>query len=239
MIRRPGPCQTEDGCCPPGSLGQNNRRSFCRTAAIRSSGKTPIAPLMTERCRVVSLSTRTWDGLLSPVFRQSEWVGSTATVRIEVEADGAEVIKATRKSSGESHCANIRQGRRLPADKSVNGNAAWTISPGWNTRQLFSESRIHAPRQNVLVAINLRLCFEKIKGAAGLGQAGNLDAAGIIRLQRQHRQTSARGQRNTGGQFQHAVGLDTDFDGLHGYTLGCHLSIAKPQPLPVKNPCFQ
>jgi hypothetical protein len=98
-------------------------------------------------------------------------------------------------------------------------------------RELFLELRISPPRQNVAVAIKVWLFFKKIEGAAGFGQSGNLHATRIIRRQRQHRQTRVRGQGHIGGQFQHIVGLDTDFDGLHDYRLGCESPIAKPQHL--------
>ena len=229
MLRRVALCHTEDGCWPAVSLGQSNKNSFCRTNFIRSSGKTPMAPLITERCKVVSLSTRTRDGLLSPVFRQSGCVGLTATVRAEAGAPGAEVMNATRKSSSESHCASTRHGLRLLLDKSVKGNAAWTISPARNMRELFAEPRINPPRTKVTVAVNVGLFFKKIESAAGFSQSGNLHAARIIRLQRQHGQTRVRGQRHTGGQFQGTVGLDTDFDGLHDYRLACESPLANPQ----------
>ena len=103
---------------------QSKIRSFSRTAFMRSSGKTPIAPLMTDRWSVVSLSTRIQDGLLRPVCRHFWCPGVTATVRAEGGVLTAEVMNATRKLSGASHCASTRQGRRLALLKSLNGNAA-------------------------------------------------------------------------------------------------------------------
>jgi hypothetical protein len=97
-------------------------------------------------------------------------------------------------------------------------------------RELFSEPRIRPTLQNVAVAINLSLFLEKNQGAAGFGKAGNLDPTRIVRIQRQDGQTSARGQRNAGGKFQRAVGLDTDFDGLHDRRLAWRNPIAKQQP---------
>lgn len=212
-----------------GSIGQSRSRSFCRTDLIRSSGKTPIAPLMTETCRVVSLSTRTKDGLLRPVFAQSEWVALTATAHREPETVGAEVMKATKKSSGELDWASMRHGRRLLLDKSVKGNAACTISPDRNMGKLFSELRIYPSWQNVEVTINIRFFFKEIEGATGLRKTGNLRGARIIRFQRQHCKSNMSRQRHTNRQFQHAVGLDTDFNCLHWDSLRCRTPIAKAQ----------
>ena len=201
---------------------------------MRSSGKTPIAPLITDTCSVVSLSTRIKDGLLRPVFRHSAWLGLTATVRGEAGQPTAEVMNATRKSSGESHRASTRQGRRLALVKSVKGNAAWTISPDWNMQQLFSEARICPPREDVVVAVNLWLSSEEIEGAAGFSQTDDLGTAGFLRLKHEHGQARARRQRNTHRQLQHAI-LFHDFDGLHKCKLDRQSPIAKPQSSTARN----
>src|SRR6266516_1820770 len=105
---------------------------------MRSSGRTPIAPLITDRCRVVSLSARIRDGRFRPVSPQAGCVAVTATVWADAEAAAEAVINATIKSSGESQRASTRQGRRFDAVRSLNGNEAWMISPGWNIRGLLS-----------------------------------------------------------------------------------------------------
>ncbi len=230
------PPATQRSACqrPGGSLRQSNSRSFFRTDFIRSSGKTPIAPLTTDTCSVVSLSTRIEEGLLRPVFRHSEWLGLTATVRVEGSRPTAEVMNATRKSSGESHCASTRHGRRLVLVKSVKGNAAWTISPDRNMPRLFSEARICPPREDVVVAVNLWLFFEESEGAAGFSQTDDLGTAGFLRLKHEHSQARARRQRNTRRQLQHAI-LFHDFDGLHEHTLDRQPPIAKPQSSTARN----
>jgi len=220
---------------PGGSAGQSNSLSFSRTDRVTSSGKTPIAPLITDSCSVVSLSTRIKEGRLRPVFRHSGWVGSTATVRAEDGAPVAEVINATRKSSGKSHCANTRQGRRFALVRSVNGNAAWTISPGWNMRRLLLEPGIFAAPQNVAIGVDLRLLFEKIEGPARLAEAGNFGARRFIRIEHEHSQPGVRRQRNAGRQFQDTV-LFHHFDGLHARTLDHRRPIAKAQPAPMHKP---
>ncbi len=221
-----------------GSLRHNHRWSFHRTACITSAGMTPIAPLITDRCKVVSLSTRTRDGLLRPVVRQSGWIGPTATVRGEAGTPGAEVMNATRKSSAESHRASTRHGRRLAPDRSVNGNAAWTISPGRNMRGLFSKSGIFPPRQNIEVAVNIRLFLEEVERAAGFRQTRNLCSIRLGGVQHQHGQPGLRGQRHPCRQFQQAVGIDSDLNRFHKNKIQCARRIANPQSSPFHHSCI-
>lgn len=120
-------------------------------------------------------------------------------------------------------------------DRSVNGNAAWTISTGWNMGRLFSEPGICAARQNVAIAVDLRLLFEEIEGAARLREAGDLGARRLIRLEHQHGQPGVRRQRDAGRQFQDAVLLH-HFDCLHAATLDHRRPIAKVQPALMHKP---
>jgi hypothetical protein len=135
------------------------------------------------------------------------------------------------------NCASTRQRRRLVLDKSVKGNAAWTISPGRNMRILFSEPGIFPPRQNIVVAVKIWLFAEKIEGAAGFRKVGNLRAPRIIGIQRQHGQSSFRRQRPTCRQLQHTVGLDANLNRFHDHKIDCQRRIAKAQSSHPHNHC--
>jgi hypothetical protein len=221
-IRRGARMPRKSGLHPRGS-GQSNCWSFCRTSFMRSSGRIPMPPLITDRFRVVSLSTRITEGLFKPVPRQSPWLGATAMARTECEDAGEEVRNATIKSSGKSHCAKIRQGRRFELVKSVNGNAAWTISPGWNIPGSAPEPRVFPPGKNISVAVNFRLIPEEIECPALLGEGGDSRAcqASLLALpwlKNKDGQMSVRRERNIRRNFQHSV-LDLYFQCSHEFSL--------------------
>jgi hypothetical protein len=188
---------------------------------MRSPGRSPITPLITDTCSVVSLSARTSDGRLRPVRRHSGWVPSTEMECVEDEEPDEVVMKARMKSSGESHRASPKQGRRFALVRSVNGNAAWTISPGWNMPRLLPEPWIFPTGQNIGVAVNLRLLFQNIEGAALFSQGGNHRAAHFLRLrfsrlQNQDREPSLRWKMDTRWEFQHPIVFDFDLQRFHG-----------------------
>lgn len=191
---------------------------------MRSAGKTPIAPLITDRCNVVSLSARISEGRLRPVPCPFGWVGSTATACADRGGAGDEVMKATMKSLGESHRASTRQGRRFEAVKSEKGNAAWTISPGWNMPKLFLEPRVFSSRKNIGVAVNIRFFLQKIERATFLSQTENEQAVQVSRfalgrLEDQHGETGVSGESDGGRKPQHAALLYFDRDCLHRETI--------------------
>ena len=187
---------------------------------MRSSGRIPITPLITDRCSVVSLSARISEGRFRPVLRHSGWLGSTATEC----ADGAEaddvVMKAMTKSSGESLRANTRHGRRFEVVKSVNGKAAWTISPGWNMPRLLSKPRVFSSGQNIAVAVNLRLLLQKIEGATLFSQGGDKLAAHFVRVgfgrpQYEDGEPGMQWEMDIGWQFQGPIFFHFYFQRFH------------------------
>jgi hypothetical protein len=64
----------------------------------------------------------------------------------------------------------------------VKGNAAWTISPGWNISQLLAETWISPTWKDVFVVINLRLFLQKVESAAVVGQSRNHQTIQFIGL---------------------------------------------------------
>jgi hypothetical protein len=105
------------------------------------------------------------------------------------------------------------------------------------TAKLFSEPGVFPPRQNGAVTVEIWLFAEKIKRAAGFRKTGDLRAARIVGIQRQHRQSSFRGQRHACRQLQDAVGFDANFNRLHDYKIDCQRRIAKAQSSTVHNHC--
>jgi hypothetical protein len=201
---------------------QSHRQKEARTFCWRSSGIAPMAPLITEMCRVAILSIRTHDGRFSPVRFQSGCSGPMAIAKSEADY-ATEVMKATAKSSESSQHPRIRQGRRFVVLRSVNGNAAWTISPGWNI-PLWPEARILPVGENVPVIVDFGLKLQKVESPTAFGQGSNRSTGPLLGkmvagLQDQHRQTRARRQRGSGRQLQRAALLDFDFDRSHGVSL--------------------
>ena len=157
----------------------------------------------------------------------------------------AVVMKARMKSSGESHRASTRQGRLFALVRSVNGNAAWTISPGWNMPRLLPEPWIVPTGQNISVAVNLRLFFQKIEGATVFSQGGNHRAAHLLRsrfsrVQNQDRESSLRWKMGTRWEFQHPIFFDLDLQRFHGRNVNRKTLFAKNQlpggaPIPSRD----
>src|SRR5258708_39037605 len=129
-------------------------------ASWNTGDRLPNRPLITRVFSVQSLSTRIAEGTLSRVCFQSGWEGSTTTPNRGNCAELADVTNATTKSPSVSVAARTTHGRRLTADKSANGKAASTISPG---RGMASEIRIVMARLDVGVSIDFRLLVQKLE----------------------------------------------------------------------------
>lgn len=179
-----------------------------------------MPPLITDKCRVASLSTRMSEGRFRPVLCHCGWDGSRATAFTDWREAPDEVMKATMQSSRDSQRASTRQGRRFAVVKLVKGNAAWTISPGWNMPNLLSEPRVLPSRKNVAVAIDFWLFLKEVEAAALLRQCGNRHTAPLLGVlvrgaKYKHRQSGIWRKRNTGWDLQHPIVRDFDFHSGH------------------------
>jgi hypothetical protein len=133
---------------------------WSRIALSKSKGKMPKRPVMTRVLRVQSLSVRTTDEVLSRVCVHDGCVDSMATPKRGNFPGGSVVMKANTKSPGDSAAARTTHGRRFAPDKSVNGNAARTISPICG---MSAKIGVLVPRFDVGVGIEIRLRREKIE----------------------------------------------------------------------------
>ncbi len=145
-----------------------------RMVSSKSGGMTPRRPAMTHVLSVQSLSIRTTDEALRRVRFQAGWVDSTATPKRRNFAGDSVVMKANTKSPGDSAGARTTQGRRLTDDKSVNGNAARTMSP---TCGVTAKIGVLVTRFDVSVGIEVRLRREKFERPAGLRDSRHLVAS--------------------------------------------------------------
>lgn len=182
---------------------------------MRSSGKTPIAPLITLEWSVVNLSTRSADGHFKPVRRHSGWLGSSATAQRQAGFADTDVMNATRKSPGESQAATIRHGRRFDAVSAENGNAAMTISPGRNIARSTAETWIGSTRNNVGVVIEIGFFRQKSKAAARHRQLSQLVARRLVTGERHDRQSCRPRPRPAPRNAHRTVFFDCDRDQLH------------------------
>src|SRR6266566_3916611 len=104
------------------------------------------------------------------------------------------VMKANTKSPGDSAAARTTHGRRIVPDKSVNGNAARTISPTCGMSS--AEIGVFVPRLDVGVGIKVRLRREKVEGSTLLRDPGHHFAGNaIIPRLRYHEHELRRGAR--------------------------------------------
>ncbi len=182
---------------------------------MRSSGNTPIAPLKTLLWSAVSLSARTTEGALSPVFLQPGCPRVPGTTCRQAGFGGTDVTNATIKSTGVSHLARITHGRRFVEVSAVNGNAAITISPGLNIRQAASEIRIAPTGKHVGVRIEVRLCHQKIEATTVFRNQSRLVLGRLVRLQGNHRQTRLGWKQPSTRRTPRAVFFDRDRDEFH------------------------
>jgi hypothetical protein len=148
-----------------------------RITSSKSDGRMPNRPVRTRVLSVQSLSVRTTEEALRLVRLQDGCVGSTATPKHGNLAAGSVVMKATTKSPGNSAVARTTHGRRFVPDKSVNGNAARTISP---TCGMFAEIGIFVAGFDVGVGIKVRLRREKVEGATLLRESSHRRARKVI-----------------------------------------------------------
>ena len=163
-------------------------------AISKSGGRTPKRPVMTRVFRVQSLSVRTTEEALRRVCLQDGCVGSTTIPKRGNLADGSVVMKANTKSPGDSAAARTTHGRRFVPDKSVNGNAARTISPTCGMSS--AEIGVFVPRLDVGVGIKVRLRREKVEGSTLLRDPGHHFAGNaIIPRLRYHEHELRRGAR--------------------------------------------
>ena len=195
----------------------NSRLSCSRTAAISSTESTPIRPLITLPFSVQRRSVRMTEGALRRACGQPGSDGVMGTPNFENRAGAPLVTNATMKSPGDSAAASTTQGRRLARDKSVNGNAARTISPGSG---MAGEIGIVVAWLDVRVGIEVRLFLQEIQRAALLGQSGDVCCRQIVFpvgwvFQDQHCKMSIGGQRNVGRKSKPPPVFDFDWDCSH------------------------
>ncbi len=206
----------------------NNSLSCCRTVARNAADSTPIRPLITLLFSVQSRSDRMTEGTLRRACGQPGSEGVMGTPNFGNRAETPLVTNATMKSPGDSAAASTTQGRRLARDKSVNGNAARTMSPGSG---MAGEIGVVVAGLDVRVGIEVRLFLQEIQRTALLGQAGDVCCSQIVfpvdgAFKDEHGEVSVDGQGSFGREPEPPSLFDFYWDCSHG------CKIARPPRLP-------
>lgn len=170
-------------------------KSVCRRPRIawsKSGGRMPKRPAMTWVLRVQSLSVLTTEGAFRRVWPQEGCDCSMATPKRGNLDARSVVMKATTWSPGDSATPITTQGRRFVPDKSVNGNAARTMSP---TCGMSAEIRVLLPAFDIGVGIKVGLRREKVESSTLMRDSRHRLAGKLILRLRHDEHQFRRGAR--------------------------------------------